>query len=94
LKVTITVENDNNFNRGWLLYLLGLPRPDVDVDPAGVDGWDMGNQTPSIHPVRRVFENTPQYTVTADDAAPHVYEPGTEPEPTATVSPKRAKASE
>jgi hypothetical protein len=54
--ITIYVNEDNPFNTGWLGYLLGLPRPDPEVDPLGADGWDSGKETPTLVPVRAVFD--------------------------------------
>jgi hypothetical protein len=78
-KVIIEVNDDNPFNEGWLLYLLGQPRPttldepEAGADPSRavmdatlrVDGWDMGNDTPTVGLIRRVFAGEQSaYTVT------------------------------
>ena len=65
------VTASNEFNAGWLAYILGLDRP---TDPLAADGWDTGMETPSTHAVRYVMEtqqgleaNVRQYVVTRED---------------------------
>lgn len=73
-KVTIEVIDSNPFNEGWLLFLLGQPRPperegpepEPGTDPdraamdvmARADGWDMGKDTPTVGLIRRVFDGS------------------------------------
>jgi hypothetical protein len=73
--ISVTVTDGNEFNDGWLRYLLGLDRPagerDEDGRPTpGQNGWDMGSDTPAAKMVRHVFTRQndiehPQYIVTA-----------------------------
>ena len=68
-KIEIEVTDDNEFNAGWLGYVLGLDRPDVtEESSAGANGWDMGKDTPECQRVRYVFTRQqdidhPQYIV-------------------------------
>jgi len=66
----VEVVADNPFNAGWVAFVLGLPRP---TGQWAALGWDTGNETPSLHTVRYVFEGQanlerPQYIVSAPDA--------------------------
>lgn len=71
--IEITVTDDNEFNDGWLRYLLGFDRPKGEQDedkrwtPAQ-NGWDMGHDTPTVKMIRHVFTRQndmdhPQYVV-------------------------------
>lgn len=72
-KIEIEVTHENQFNDGWLRYLLGLPRPAGDRDENGrvtpaQEGWDMAADTPTVKIVRHVFTrqsdmDDPQYVV-------------------------------
>ena len=72
-KIEITVTDDNEFNDGWLRYLLGFDRPTGERDEdkrwsAAQNGWDMGADTPTVKIVRHVFTRQndmdhPQYVV-------------------------------
>lgn len=72
-KIEIEVTDDNEFNEGWLRYLLGLDRPAGEQDEdkrwsAAQNGWDMGKETPTVKMVRHVFTrqndiDRPQYIV-------------------------------
>jgi hypothetical protein len=69
----VEVTDDNQFNEGWLKYLLGLDRPAGEAtedgrSTAAQNGWDMGKDTPTVKLVRQVFtrQNSidhPQYVV-------------------------------
>jgi hypothetical protein len=69
LTVTIEVTDANEFNLGWLIYVLGQDRPGEDR-PEARSGWDMGEQTGGmLKNVRNVFArqpmlDRPQYIVT------------------------------
>lgn len=71
MKVEIEVTDDNTFNLGWLLYVLGQDQPNADSDPMGHDGWAMGRQTGGmLTQVRNVFArqpmlDQPQYIIRA-----------------------------
>lgn len=78
-KIEIEITDDNEFNLGWLQYLLGMDRPASDdgegADNAGSNGWDMGLQTRSLAAVRHVFTrqhaiDKPQYVVRLVEAKP------------------------
>jgi hypothetical protein len=74
-KVIIEVQNENEFNLGWLLYLMGEDEPSVEDSPDRHDGWAMANETRALQPVRRVFSSgTASYQVS-------VSEPKGKPEP-------------
>jgi len=72
-KIEIEVTDNNDFNDGWLRYLLGMDRPagerDEDGRPnAAQNGWDMGLDTPQVKMIRHVFTRQndidhPQYIV-------------------------------
>jgi hypothetical protein len=72
-KIEITVTDDNEFNDGWLRYLLGFDRPKGEQDEdkrwsAIQNGWDMGADTPTVKMIRHVFTRQndiehPQYIV-------------------------------
>ena len=71
MNVIVEVTDDNTFNLGWLLYVLGQDQPDIEADPMGHDGWAMGRQTGGmLEQVRNVFArqpmlDQPQYVITA-----------------------------
>lgn len=75
ITATIEVNDDNRFNYGWLLYLLAQPKPDHITDPLAADGWDMAQNTPSLVPVRNVFDGDHSSAYTVSVKAP-------KPEPT------------
>ena len=63
MSVKFIVTATNESTAGWLAYILGLDRPE---DEWGADGWDMGQETPSLDSVRYVMErqrslDAPQY---------------------------------
>lgn len=72
-RIEITVTDNNEFNDGWLRYLLGFDRPKGEQDEdrrwsAAQNGWDMGADTPTAKMVRHVFTRQndmdhPQYIV-------------------------------
>lgn len=47
----IKIDGYNEFMRGWLLFVMGQPRP---VETAAADGWDMAHETPPCGVVRLV----------------------------------------
>lgn len=66
----IEIVDGNEFNEGWLAYVLGLPR-DPNRSAIWADGWDTGRETSSLEPVRYVFEtqrdlDRPQYRIETD----------------------------
>jgi hypothetical protein len=75
-KIEIEVTDNNTFNLGWLLYLLGQDRPaDGEADADGfvsdhaADGWDTGKETGALALVRHVFAqqaqvDKPHYIIT------------------------------
>ena len=88
-KFIIEVNDDNPFNEGWLLRLLGQPRPippvrdnanDTDVPSPACDGWDMANDTPTVRLVARSFATGQDaYKVTVEEPkAAKAKEPVTE----------------
>lgn len=54
-KIEIEINDDNDMNRGWLLYLLGKDQPSAEDDPQAHDGWDMAENTGQLRNVRGVF---------------------------------------
>src|SRR6187200_2008490 len=82
MKVEIIVTDDNTFNLGWLLFVLGQerpPEPTADADgfvwDHSRDGWDMGKQTGGmLEQVRNVFArqpmlDKPQYIINVEAPA-------------------------
>lgn len=71
MQLIIEITDDNTFNLGWLLYILGQDQPNEDDDPLGHAGWQMGHQTGGmLAQVRNVFArqpmlDQPQYIVKA-----------------------------
>ena len=47
------VTANNEFNDGWLRYVLGEPRP---TNAVAADAWDMANDTASVAQVRWAIE--------------------------------------
>jgi hypothetical protein len=54
-KIEIEITDNNRFNEGWLAYLLGMDRPDPEEHREAADGWDMGEDTRDLRPIRAVF---------------------------------------
>ena len=54
-RYVIEIARDNQFNEGWLAYILGFPFADFrSADWA--DGWKMAEETESFEDVRFAFE--------------------------------------
>ena len=70
---TITVVGGNEFNEGWLAYVIGETDPSVaDRSAVFMNGWEMAADTDSCANVRAVFKqqrslDNPQYVVTKTD---------------------------
>lgn len=69
MSVLIEVIDEGPFNAGWLAYVLGLPL-DETRSAVWIDGWRMGEETPSLRSIRDIFLKQtrlghPQYRVTA-----------------------------
>ena len=49
----ISIDFDNTFHEGWVAYLLGEDRP--ELNEGAQDGWDMASETPPLVQVRETI---------------------------------------
>lgn len=90
--IEIEITDDSEFNKGWLMYLLGMDRPDDDDASPAANGWDMGKETPDLKQVRHVFTrqhdiDKPQFVVR--EVLPETGKTPDPVDPRVTVKPKR-----